>query len=180
MSTDEAAFGMETKARPWWLLLLEGIAAIIVGILLFTSTEKTVVVLVQFIGLYWLIRGIFDIVSIFIDHTMWGWKLIMGIIGIIAGMLILQNTLWSAVFVPTIMVWVLGFYGIIAGIVMLIQAFKGGGWGVGILGVVLILVGIFILGNTLISTAITIWLSGFVLVIGGIAAIVQAFRQRSG
>ena len=176
MSSDTAA--METQARPWWLLLLEGIAAIIVGILLFTTTEKTVVVLVQFIGLYWLIRGIFDIVSIFIDHTMWGWKLFSGIIGIIAGMMILQNTLWAAVFVPTIMVWVLGFYGIIAGIVLLIQAFKGGGWGVGIMGVVLILVGIFILGNTLITTAVAIWLSGFVLVIGGFVAVVQAFRQR--
>lgn len=177
MSSD--AFAMETKARPWWLLLLEGIVAIIVGILLFTSTEKTIVVLVQFIGLYWLIRGIFDIISIFIDHTMWGWKLFVGIIGILAGMLILQNTLWAAIFVPTIMVWIFGFYGIFGGIIMLIQAFKGGGWGVGILGVIFILLGIFILVNTLISTAIAIWLSGFVLVIGGIAAIVQAFRQRS-
>ncbi len=33
MSTD-SALSMETKARPWWLLLIEGIAAIIVGILL--------------------------------------------------------------------------------------------------------------------------------------------------
>ena len=70
------ALSMETKARPWWLLLLEGIAAIIVGILLFTSTEKTLVVLVQFIGLYWLIRGIFDIVSytllpLILLATMW-------------------------------------------------------------------------------------------------------------
>jgi uncharacterized membrane protein HdeD (DUF308 family) len=176
MSTDATA--TETAARPWWLLLLEGIVAIIVGILLFTSTEKTVIVLVQFIGLYWLIRGIFDIISIFIDHTAWGWKLFTGIIGIIAGLLILDNTLWAAIFVPTIMVWILGLYGIIGGIVMLIQAFKGGGWGVGILGVVLILLGIFILANTLISTAVAIWLSGFVLVIGGIAAIIQAFRQR--
>ena len=172
------ATSMETQARPWWLLLLEGILAIIVGILLFTSTEKTVVVLVQFVGLYWLIRGIFDIVSIFIDHTAWGWKLFMGIIGIIAGMLVLQNTLWAAVFVPTLMVWILGLYGIIGGIVMLIQAFQGGGWGVGIMGVVLILAGIFILANTLITTAVAIWLSGFVFVIGGIFLIVMAFRQR--
>jgi uncharacterized membrane protein HdeD (DUF308 family) len=176
MSSETTA--VEKSGRPWWLLLLEGIVAIIVGILLFTSTEKTVVVLVQFIGLYWLIRGIFDIVSIFIDHTAWGWKLFTGIIGIIAGVLILQNTLWAAFFVPTIMVWILGLYGIIGGIVMLIQAFQGGGWGVGIMGVILILLGIFILANTLLSTAVAIWLSGFVLVIGGIVAIVQAFRQR--
>ena len=118
MSTDESALNMETQARPWWLLLMEGILAIIVGFLLISSTEKTVIVLVQFIGLYWLIRGIFDIVSIFIDHTAWGWKLFIGIIGIIAGMVILQNTLWSAVMVPAITVWLLGFYGIIAGIVL--------------------------------------------------------------
>ena len=172
------ALSTETKARPWWLLLIEGIAAIIVGILLFTSTEKTVVVLVQFIGLYWMIRGIFDIVSIFIDHTAWGWKLFMGIIGIIAGMLILQNTLWAAVFVPATLVWIMGLYGIFGGIVMLIQAFKGGGWGAGIMGVIFILLGIFILGNVFITTVTWIWLSGFILVIGGIVAIVQAFRQR--
>ena len=176
MSSDTAA--METQARPWWLLLLEGIAAIIVGLLIFSSPAKTVLVLVQFIGLYWLIRGIFDIVSIFIDHTMWGWKLFMGIIGIIAGMLILQNTLWATIFVPATLVWIMGLYGIIGGIVMLIQAFKGGGWGAGIMGVVFILLGIFILGNVFATTVVWIWLSGFILVIGGIAAIVQAFRQR--
>ena len=172
------ATSMETNPRPWWLLLLEGILAIIIGLLLFANTEKTIVVLVQFVGLYWLIRGIFDIVSIFIDHTAWGWKLFIGIIGIIAGMLVLQNTLWSAVFVPVLTVWILGLYGVIAGIVMLIQAFQGGGWGAGILGVVLILAGIFLLANTLISTAVAIWLSGFLFVIGGIVLIVQAFRQR--
>ena len=178
MSTDEAAFGMETQAMPWWLILIEGILAIIIGILLFTSTAQTLTALVVFLGLYWLIKGIFDIISMFVDHTAWGWKLFIGIIGILAGIVILRNPLMSTFAIPVIFTWVLGFYAIIAGIVMLIQAFKGGGWGVGIMGVVLILVGIFILANTLISTAVAIWLSGFVLVIGGIAAIVQAFRQR--
>ena len=41
MSTDEAALSMETQAMPWWLILIEGILAIIVGFLLFTSTAQT-------------------------------------------------------------------------------------------------------------------------------------------
>ncbi len=60
------------------------------------------------------------------------------------------------------MVWILGFYGIIAGIIMIIQAFKGGGWGVGIMGVVLILLGIFILANAISTAIMWVWLSGFI------------------
>ena len=73
---------METKARPWWLLLMEGIAAIIIGGVLLWSPAKTQVetwqLLVVLLGLYWVIAGIFDLVHMFIDHSGWGWKLFMG------------------------------------------------------------------------------------------------------
>ena len=35
-------------------------------------------------------------------------------------------------------------HGLMAGIIMIIQAFKGGGWGVGIMGVLALLVSLFI------------------------------------
>ena len=178
MSTDEAALSMETKAMPWWLILIEGILAIIIGILLFTSTAQTMAGLVIVLGLYWLIKGIFDIISMFVDHTAWGWKLFIGIIGILAGIVILRHPIVSTVAVPLVFTWVLGFYAIIAGIVMLIQAFKGGGWGIGIMGVIGILIGIFLLGNTLLGAQMVVWLSAFTMVVGGIAAIVIAFKAR--
>lgn len=177
--SESKAFAMETKAMPWWLILIEGISAIIIGILLFTSTVQTMAVLIVFLGLYWLIKGIFDLVSMFVDHSMWGWKLFIGIIGILAGIVILRNPLMSTFAVPVIFTWVLGFYAILAGIVMLIQAFKGGGWGIGIMAVIGILIGIFLLGNTLIGAQLVVMLSAVVLVIGGIAAVVFAFRARS-
>ncbi len=179
MSSDSQAFAMETKAMPWWLILIEGIAAIIVGLLLFTSTVQTMAVLIVFLGLYWLIKGIFDLVSMFVDHSMWGWKLFIGIIGILAGIVILRNPLMSTFVVPVVFTWILGFYAIMAGIVMLIQAFKGGGWGIGVMAVIGILIGIFLLANTLIGTQMVIWLSAATLVIGGIAAIIFAFKARS-
>ena len=178
MSTDDSALSMETKAMPWWLILIEGILAIIIGILLFTSTAQTMAGLVIFLGLYWLIKGIFDIISMFVDHTAWGWKLFIGIIGILAGIVILRHPIVSTVAVPLVFTWVLGFYAIIAGIVMLIQAFKGGGWGIGIMGVIGILIGIFLLGNTVLGADMVIWLSALTMVVGGIAAIVIAFKAR--
>jgi uncharacterized membrane protein HdeD (DUF308 family) len=125
----------QTKTAPWWLVLIEGIAAVIVGILLYTSTGTTMVVLVQVLGLYWLIKGIIEIISIFIDSSQWGWKLFGGIVGILAGILILQHPLWSAWLVPGVTVIVIGIFGIIIGLVGLVRAFQGGGWGLGILAV---------------------------------------------
>ncbi len=179
MSAESQAFAMETKAMPWWLILIEGIAAIIIGILLFTSTASTLNVLVIFLGLWWLVKGIFDLVSMFVDHSMWGWKLFIGIIGILAGLVILRHPIVSTVAVPVIFAWILGFYSLFAGIVMLIQAFRGGGWGVGIMGVLGILVGIFVIGNTLAAAIIYIYLAAATLIVGGIAAIIFAFRARS-
>ena len=159
MSSEVETFGMDTKALPWWLILIEGILAIVIGILLFTSTAQTMAALVVFLGLYWLIKGIFDIISMFIDHTAWGWKLFIGIIGIIAGIIILRHPIVSTKALPLIFTWVLGFYAVIAGIIMIVQAFRGGGWGIGIMGVIGILIGIFLLGNTLLGAQIVIWLS---------------------
>ena len=176
---ESLAMSIETQARPWWLILLGGVAAIIVGFLLISSTEKTLFILIQFVGIYWIVSGIFDLVSMFIDHSAWGWKLFIGIIGILAGLVIIRNPIASAVAVPVIFTWVLGFYGLMAGIIMIIQAFKGGGWGVGIMGVLALLIGLFILGNTLISAVTLVWMSGFLFVIFGIVGVIQAFRQRS-
>jgi uncharacterized membrane protein HdeD (DUF308 family) len=61
----------------------------------------------------------------------------------------------------------------------LIQAFRGGGWGGGILGVLTIFFGLILVLNPLIGlVALPFVLGGFMLA-GGIAAIVVSFRLRS-
>ena len=66
MATRTAA--QQTPSVPWWLVLLQGIALLILGALLLTNPAMTTIVLIQFLGIYWLVKGIFEIVSIFIDH----------------------------------------------------------------------------------------------------------------
>ena len=163
---------------PWWLVLLEGIAAIILGILLLTSPGATVMILVQVLGLYFLIKGIFQIVSIFVDSAQWGWKLFVGILGIVAGIVILRHPMLSAVLIPSLTAIFVGLLGVTIGVINLIQAFQGNGWGVGILGALSILFGIFLALNPVVgAVALTIVL-GVLGVIGGIAAIIFAFKIR--
>jgi uncharacterized membrane protein HdeD (DUF308 family) len=170
-----ATAGTQTKAWPWWTTLIMGIAGIIVGILILTTPAKSTLVIVQFLGIYWLISGIMSIVSMFIDHTAWGWKLFIGILGIIAGLLIIQSPLWATIFVPTVLVWVLGLEGIVA----LFQAFKGAGWGAGILGVLSIIFGIYLMGHSLAGAVALVYIAGILGIIGGIYAVYLAFKQRT-
>src|SRR5258708_9650199 len=56
-------------AFPWWVVLIEGIFSLILGIFLITAPGMTTVFLVTVLGFYWLVRGIFSLVGIFISGT---------------------------------------------------------------------------------------------------------------
>jgi uncharacterized membrane protein HdeD (DUF308 family) len=75
--------------------------------------------------------------------------------------------------------WVIGFLGVLYGIVMLIAAFRGAGWGAGILGVLTIVFGIIILSNPVWTALGLPLVIGIWLLIGGIGLIFAAFRMRS-
>ena len=53
----------EPVAIPWWLILLDGIAGLIIGILLIAYPQATLTFIVVLLGIYWLIAGIFKIIS---------------------------------------------------------------------------------------------------------------------
>jgi uncharacterized membrane protein HdeD (DUF308 family) len=176
---------VQTKQRPWWLTLMNGILALIIGAVLLWAPAKTKVetyqLLVFFLGFFWLFEGILDIVLIFVDHSMWGWKLFIGIISILAGGVILMYPVAAALALPKIFVLVLGIWGLMYGIILLVMAFRGGGWGAAILGILGIIFGIILIVNyTAPGMGLTmIWTAAIFGVIGGVIMIFQAFRARS-
>ena len=160
----------------WWVVLLEGVFSLL------TAPGATVVVLTRVVGWFWLISGVLSIVSIFTRDTgiYWGWLLINGVLGILAGLAVLDHPLLAAVLAPTALVIFLGLEGLLIGLTYLVQAFRGGGWGVGVLGLLSLLFGVLIL---LVSTPLTAlativtWV-GVTGLIGGIALIVMGVRLR--
>lgn len=164
---------------PWWAVMLQGIFSLVIGILLLTYPGGTTLVIVQFVGIYWLVTGLLQLVSIFTDRSMWGWKLFAGIISVLAGTSVMQHPLWSTILLPTVQVTFLGINGLIIGGVSLFAAFKGGGWAAGILGALALLFGFSLLGSPFIAALALPWVYGVLGVVGGIAAVFAAIRQRS-
>ena len=168
----------KSNAFPWWATLMNGIFAIFIGILLLTNPLASMVVVVTFIGIYWLVTGIFALVGIFIDSSMWGWKLFMGILGVLAGILVLQHPMWSSFLLPAVLVVVMGVNGLIMGVMGLIAAFSGAGWGAGVLSVLSIIIGILLLGSPVVTGMTLPWVFGIFAIVGGILAVFGAFQQR--
>jgi len=167
----------------WWMPLVMGILSILFGLLLFSHPAETAKWVAWLVGIWWLMGGILNLISLFIDRTQWGWKLALGILGIFAGLVVLdamsKAPLAATVGLAAIWVFVIGIQGVIYGGIEIIQAFQGAGWGVGILGVISLLFGFFLMFNPLAGALALPWLFGILAIAGGIAAIVLAFRFRS-
>jgi uncharacterized membrane protein HdeD (DUF308 family) len=166
------------------LTLILGISAIVVGGLLLWGSlitkVETYFLLVTVLGIWWLVDGIFDIVGLFVDRTAWAWKLFIGIVSIIAGGYILMYPIATGLVLPQIFVLMLGIWGLMEGIVLLIMAFRGGGWAAGILGVLAIVFGGILIANYSVpGMGLTmIWVAAIWGLFGGIVMVIQAFRLR--
>lgn len=169
----------QASSTPWWLLLIEGIAGLIIGVLLLTETGATLYTLMIFVGAYWFVTGIIDLVMMFVDSSQWGWKLVSGVLGILAGLIVIRHPAWASILLPATLVWILGIAGVAIGLLAIVRAFMGGGLASVILGVLSIILGGVLLFNTLFATTVLIYAVGIWAIIGGIFAIVGSFWLRS-
>jgi uncharacterized membrane protein HdeD (DUF308 family) len=168
------------QSSVWWLFLLQGIAAIILGLMLITAPGATLVVMVTFLGFFWLIEGILSLVHVFVDRaTPWIWSLLTGIVGIIAGILVVRHPLLAALTVPTVLVILLGFGGLIMGAAEIVGGFTGGGIGSFILGVINVLIGLLLLSSPATAALAVPLVFGVLLLVEGIVLIIWAFRTKA-
>jgi uncharacterized membrane protein HdeD (DUF308 family) len=166
---------------PWWLVLLQGIASIFVGLLVLLWPGIALIVLVRLLGWYWLIKGILSLSAIFNPEAKAhrGWLIFNSALGIIAGLAVLGHPLFAAVFVPSILITIIGVLGVLIGVNDLVTAFRNANWGVGALGLISLALGIILIGNTQFSVALLPWIIGLTEVIGGALAFFFAFRLLS-
>lgn len=168
----------EKVVVPWWLILVQGIASLILGGFLLFYPGRTSIMMVQFLGWYWLFSGIFSLISLFMDRTSWGWTLFSGVLGILAGSMVIGSYISGAVVVLGTFTIIMGIQGIISGGFGIYSAFKGAGWGVGIMGAISMFFGFILVANPLMAAAVLPTVLGIFAVIGGVAAVFMAFKAK--
>jgi uncharacterized membrane protein HdeD (DUF308 family) len=164
----------------WWVFLLQGIAAILLGFMLLTAPGTTLLTLVTFLGFYWIVSGVLSLVQMFVDRSVpWIWSLLIGIVGIAAGILIVRHPLVAALTVPTMIVIVFGIEGLMMGVLELIGGFSGGGMGSFIRGVINLLIGVLLLSAPMAAALAVPFVFAILLLVQGVALVALAFRVRS-
>jgi uncharacterized membrane protein HdeD (DUF308 family) len=178
------ATAAQPKGRPWWLTLIMGIAAVVIGgLLLFgslTAQARTYLLLVQLVGIWWLIDGITTIIYMFVDRTAWGWKLFSGIVGLLAGGWILLYPVYAAIALPRIFLLIIGIWGLINGAQLLFASLRARAWGSVVLGVITVVLGLILIANAdelgwgLSLISIAAWFA----FLGGFVVIYRAVKER--
>ena len=168
------------QASIWWVFLLQGIAGILLGVMLLTAPGATLLALMTFLGFYWLITGVLALVRVFVDRsTSWTWSLLSGIVGILAGVFVMNHPMLAAVTVPTVLIVILGLEGLIMGVSEIIRGFSGGGAGAFILGVINVLLGLLLLGRPMVAALAVPFVFGVLLLVEGVGLVIWAFRVRA-
>jgi uncharacterized membrane protein HdeD (DUF308 family) len=172
-------------SRIWWLVLLRGILALLLGILLFTNTAATLTVIMMFLGAYWLVDGMFIITASIHgrkQNASWGWGIFVGILSILAGLVILLHPMLSAVFTTTFLAYFVGFMILISGISSIVTGFQlrktSGEWMMILGGILAVLLGVLLLFNPILSAMMLVFMLGAFSIVGGIVLIILSFRIR--
>lgn len=126
----------------WWILLLEGVVALIVGLFILISPTKTAILLLQLVGVYWVISGGLELISLLRNKTHTRIKGAAATIGIVMGLIILLFPLWGFVLFPPLFLFVAAIGGIIYGIMRITLGVREEGWGAIGIGILSIIAGI--------------------------------------
>ncbi|GAB4436147.1 MAG: HdeD family acid-resistance protein [Chloroflexi bacterium OHK40] len=179
MTTATAAPPLSDRGPlPTWLVMILGVIYIVLGALLITQPLASTLALVIYIGAAWFVGGVMDLLSLFRDRSQWLWKAISGGIGIWAGLAVLGQPLLSTVLVPVVFIIVLGVTGLIGGIVRIVQALRGGGWGIGILGALTIILSLMLLSEPVAGAVVLPFVLGITAIVGGVLTLLGPFIRR--
>ena len=174
---------VRTLGRNWWLVLLQGVLSVVLGVLALAWPGVTLGALILLWGLFALLNGVVDVFSAIGaagSHRSWGSHLAGGLVGILAGLAILRWPGLSALFV----LYLVAIWAIMMGIVRLVGAIPAHealphAWLVALGGVVSVLFGIAMFAWPGVGLLTLVYLVGIYAIVYGVIPRVLAFRLHS-
>ncbi len=107
----------------WWVLLLEGLVGIIAGLLTFLWPGITALALLYVIAAWAIVTGVFEIAAAFSGRAPAGQEWALALAGVLSVLLGVLLAILPGVGLLSL-VWLIGVYAIVFGILLLIRAFQ--------------------------------------------------------
>jgi uncharacterized membrane protein HdeD (DUF308 family) len=169
----------------WWLLLLRGIALVALGTLFIARPLATVTGLLFVLAIFWIITGVLAIVrSIRIREYSrgWGWMLASGLLGIVAGAIVLIFPLPSALVSLVLAVSVVCVLALADGVSCIaigarLSKLFAGAWALILEGVIMVVVAALAFIFPLAAKSVVVWILGLAGIAGGFFGIVLSVRM---
>ncbi len=117
------AVGERRQSQRLWLLLIEGLASLAVGVITFAWPAITVLILLYLVAIWACLIGLLEIVT-----ALWRWRtlkhewllLLVGAISLVLGLILLFRPTAGAL----ALLWLFGAYAIITGVLLLVFALR--------------------------------------------------------
>ncbi|MEV0648605.1 HdeD family acid-resistance protein [Phytomonospora sp. NPDC050363] len=168
-------------SRNWWVLVAQGVLAIIFGIMAWVWPAATVLVLVILFGAYTLVEGIFAIVAAVkgTDRNGRGWLAFIGIASVIIGLIAL---FWPGV-TALVLLYIIAVWAIVRGVITVYGAIRlrkelQGEWVLILSGAISVIFGLLLMFWPVSGVLAVIWLIGVYAIFLGIMQIVLGFRVK--
>ncbi|MBW8770578.1 MAG: HdeD family acid-resistance protein [Gemmatimonadetes bacterium] len=166
----------------WWALALRGILSILVGILALTRPGATLAAIVILLGAYMFVDGVFAIMASLRGMRTgdrWGWMLVEGLIGIVAGLVVLRTPATGAL----VLLWLVAFWAITHGIAEIAAGIKlrkiiEGEWLLILAGVLSLGLGLYILMRPGVGLLLLATWVGVYALFAGIVMLMLALKVR--
>ncbi len=172
---------LRAMAGNWWLVVLRGVAAIILGIIAFAMPGEALLTLILFWGAFAMVDGVLAIIAAVKGGNpmpRW-WLAIVGIAGITAGALtFLIPGLAALVLLTFIAVW-----AIVLGVMEIIGAIKlrkeiQGEWLLILNGAISVLFGLVLLWRPVTGALALIYIIGFYAIVLGVIYVIFGLKMR--
>ena len=184
--TNEAVGGNQTV--PWLMVLLEGILSTGFGILILYHPSQTFVAFLAALGWFWILEGFLGLIGLVAGlpvGSKWRIGLMWGLLSVVAGMFVLNQPLINVYLTRKSLVYIVALILIVAGIISVFSANRWSGnhrgkWGIIILPLLFIILGVVLLFTPYISFYIIMMLTGTICLTFGLIMIVYSALMHGG
>jgi len=185
MTTSENGVLKEMLQEAWWVMLLRGILAIILGLFAFFKPASMIIGIVQMMGVFFLLDGVLLIISAIKGHvggSRW-LALLGGIFYVLASIAIFSSPLLSTLVTEAFVIYLMAFFVLITGVMRIATALRlwktspHTGWLL-VEGMIGIIFAVILVESPIISAVVLMQIVGVIAVILAITMIILAFGLR--